>query len=145
MMGQFLTDFVVWGDIIRSILSGAMIGVVGMLMYFAKRRMEHMNERCKLTEMLKVEVLHIAEITQSTSRTRGTFPKYYTLVPSYNIYKGLVNSGNIAIFDVETQKRVHKFYDYGNNHDITVLSENAPDVMTVLENFEKRSKFWKWR
>lgn len=100
-----------------------------------------MDMRYRLAEALSVELVYIAEMTSPDGAFgRGFLPYSNTRRFDGMMYGGVVGSGGIAHFDIDTQRKLYRFYDHLKSDNKAAIQKEIVNVMNEVDEFKKRNR-----
>ncbi len=132
--------------LIESAIPGIIVGIVSATVaILLGQRVETMAKKRKLGDMLGVEIMDIVKIMgfMRLERHSYDFQDSGKTLPR-KVYDGLVNSGNIAEFDLALQRDLYYFYECERTEEYEQMWNMAEKVFDEVEDFRRKNK-WYWR
>ncbi len=129
-------------DPMPPVISGVVIAFVAMVTYVWQKSMETKLQRYRMAEMLLVELGTIGKVLCRKNAERSAIRRSIagSNIPA-GVYERLVNSGNIASFDVETQYALYKLYESKSLKQWHIMQEQLPEISKTVAKFKQDNKF----
>ena len=132
-----ITDY----DPMPPVISNAVIAFVAVMAYVWQKGMKTKRQRCKAAEMLLVELGAMGKILLRRDGERGAFRRKIAGadIPA-GVYERLVNSGNIADFDVETQYALYRLYESKRREQWDSMNDQLPEITKMVAKLKQDNK-----
>lgn len=121
-------------------LEGLIVGLVAVLVYMVKKHDQSTKLKYDLATMLSIEIDLINDRISGSRMNRPIAPASYDIIDvPRETYDGLVNSGNIANFDINLQRLCQKFYGYERRREYDKMEGKVVDLIQELERFQRKN------
>ena len=152
LLELFLT--LTYDDIVKSLINGLVIAAVIMVAYAVQKRWEQSVAEYNVASLMLAEVIKIAGVK---SKTHGSDIK--TMVdpigvkrtgkltnkpPTAEIYRGMLNTGNIKYFTADMQRNLAELYDRFTVMELSPDMQQCLHIISDLEQISKRKKRYTW-
>ena len=129
----------IW-EVLDFVLRGAVIAVVGILLYVMQKRSEMKANRRDMARILRNEINRTPSILPGSERER-TVSSRNDRIPNSDVYPGLLQIGNIRFFDDRLQDELAGWYSFMDDFQLSGIDADAGiEMVQDLERMERKKQ-----
>lgn len=129
----------IW-EVLDFVLRGAVIAVVGILLYVMQKRSEMKANRRDMARILRNEINRTPSILPGSERER-TVSSRNDRIPNSDVYPGLLQIGNIRFFDDRLQDELAWWYSFMDDFQLSGIDADAGiEMVQDLERMERKKQ-----
>ena len=125
-------------ELLSTIFGGFLTGGSAIGIFILQRHIERKANRYDTCEILLNEIRTI--LFTILAKKPDLFEKPEKILPTSEIYHGLLSSGNIKYFDADLQKKLNKFYNSFKNFPKSPDHKNGRIIVDSLEEIKKNNQ-----
>ena len=129
----------IW-EVLDFVLRGAVIAVVGILLYVMQKRSEMKANKRDMARILRNEINRTPSILPGSERER-TVSSRNDRIPNSDVYPGLLQTGNIRFFDDRLQDELAGWYSFTDDFQLSGIDADAGiEMVQDLERMERKNR-----